>query len=306
MTPVDKAGDAPSRVSAEAPREMQTVPVSVVIPALNAERFIGEAIESVHAQTLKVSEIIVVDNGCTDRTAQIALKLGAIVIAEKKRGISPARNAGIRHSNQQWVALLDSDDLWDARKIEHQWAAVEACPDAGIVGCYFRVIQDGSTILEDSDEAARRRWANYHGRVILPGDCSYFPKIEHDFFPRFLPSCSDAMLRRDVFSTVGLFDEDVLYNEDFEFFMRVLARYPLALVEKTLISCRRHAQKHSFNLQGMRDSVFSVVNYMLKHPDRYPPGAPQVYRDRLKKNFLTVEQALRKQRDSDQKKSHQA
>jgi glycosyltransferase involved in cell wall biosynthesis len=284
---------------------MPVAPISVVIPALNAERFIGEALESVHAQTLNVSEIIVVDNGCSDRTAQIASELGAIVVAEKKRGLSPARNTGIRRSTQQWIALLDSDDLWDARKIEHQWAAVQACPDAGLVACYFRVIQDDSIILENSDEVSEQRWAGYHGRVSVSDHCSYFPKIERDFFPRFLPSCSDALLRRDVFSTVGLFDEDVLYNEDFEFFLRVLARYPLAIVEKTLISCRRHDQKHSFNLQGMRDSLFTVVNYMLKHADKYPAGAPQVYRDRLKKNFLIVERALDEQRKSDQKKSNQ-
>jgi GT2 family glycosyltransferase len=100
------------------------------------------------------------------------------------------------------------------------------------------------------------------------------------------------MLRRDVFSTVGLFDENVLYNEDFEFFLRVLARYPLAIVEKTLISCRRHDRKHSLNLQGMRESLFSIINYMLKHTDKYPSGAPQVYRDRIKKNFLITERFL--------------
>jgi len=284
----------------------ETVPISVIIPALNAERFIGEAIESVLAQTLNVSEIIVVDNGCTDQTTRIASALGAVVVEEKRRGLSPARNAGIRRSTQQWIALLDSDDLWDARKIEHQWAAIQACADAGLVACYFRVFENNSIILEDSPEDSQQRWTGYHGRVIVNDHCSYFPKVEQDFFPRFLPSCSDAMLRRDVFSTVGLFDEDVLYNEDFEFFMRVLARYPLAIVEKTLISCRRHDQKHSFNLQGVRDSLFAIVNYMLKHSDKYPAGAPQVYRDRLKKNFLIVERALQEQRESDQKKSHQA
>jgi glycosyltransferase involved in cell wall biosynthesis len=285
---------------------MPTVPISVVIPALNAERFIGEAIKSVHGQTLQVSEIIVVDNGCTDQTTQIASALSAVVVNEEKRGLSRARNAGIKRAAQPWVALLDSDDLWDAQKIEKQWAAVEACPDAGMVACYFRVIEDDAVILEDSDEVSRQRWANYDGRVIVNDELSYFPNVAQDFFPRFLPSCSDALLRRDVFSTVGLFDEDVLYNEDFEFFMRVLTRFPLALVEKTLISCRRHDAKHSLNLQSMRDATFSVVNHMLKNPDKYPPGAPEVYRDRLKKNFLQVERALHEQRKAAQKKSNPA
>jgi len=271
---------------------MPVAAISVVIPALNAERFLAEAIRSVHAQTLNVAEIIVVDNGSSDRTAEIASELGAVVVAEETRGLSRARNAGIRRSSEPWIALLDSDDLWDARKIELQWAAIEACPDAGLIASYFRVIEDDAVILENTDEVSAERWAGYQGRVIVGDVCSYFPKIEQDFFPRFLPSCSDALIRREVFDGVGLFDEDVPYNEDFEFFLRALARYPLAIVEQNLISCRRHDRKHSFNLDGMRDSLFAVVNYMLQHPDKYPAGAPQVYRDRIKKNFLITEQAL--------------
>lgn len=275
---------------------MPVAPVSVVIPALNAERFIAEAIRSVQSQTLRAAEIIVVDNGSTDRTASIAIELGAVVVKEEQRGLSRARNAGIRRSAQEWIALLDSDDLWDARKMEFQWAAVRACPDAGLIASYFRVIEGDVVILENTDDVSAGRWAGYEGRVRVNDECSYFPKIEQDFFPRFLPSCSDALIKRDVFSSVGLFDEDVLYNEDFEFFLRVLARYPLAIVEKTLISCRRHEGKHSFQLDGMRESLFAVVNYMLQHPDKYPAGAPQVYRDRIKQNFLITEQALARAR----------
>jgi glycosyltransferase involved in cell wall biosynthesis len=276
-----------------------TVPVSVVIPALNAERFIAAAIESVHAQTLPVAEIIVVDNGSTDRTAQISAELGAIVVTEPRRGISYSRNAGLRRCANEWIALLDSDDLWDARKLEAQWAAVKACPDAGLIACYFRIIEDGAVILELTREASEQRWEAYRGRVVK-NECSYFPKIEQDFFPRFIPSCSDALVRRDVFASVGLFDETVLYNEDFEFFMRVLARFPLAIVEETLISCRRHDAKHSFHLQSMRDSSFTIVNHMLQHPEKYPAGGPEVYRDRLKKNFLKIERALHAGRDMKQ------
>jgi predicted glycosyltransferase involved in capsule biosynthesis len=167
------------------------------------------------------------------------------------------------------------------------------------------VTQDDVVILEESAVVAQQRWRGYRGSMTVSENCTFFPKVEADFFPRFLPSCSDVLLRRDVFSIAGMFDEEIIYNEDFEFFVRVLARCSLAIVEKTLISCRRHGQKRSFNLQGMRDSVFAIVNYMLKHPEKYPAGAPQVYRDRLKKNFLTVERALQEQRESDQKTSNQ-
>lgn len=274
----------------------EIVPVSVVIPALNAERFIAAALQSVQAQTMQVAEIVVVDNGSTDRTAAIAAELGATVVAEAQRGLSRARNAGIRSSTQPWVALLDSDDLWDEQKLELQWAAILARPEAGLVGCYFRLIENDAVFLENTADMSAMRWDGYHGREVTRA-CSYFPKVEADFFPRFLPSCSDAMIRRDVFDVVGLFDEAVVYNEDFEFFMRVLARYPLALVEQTLISCRRHNRKHSANVQGMRDAQFEIVNYMLAHPEKYPAGAPEVYRDRLKKHFLTVERSLQEERN---------
>jgi glycosyltransferase involved in cell wall biosynthesis len=278
---------------------MAAVPVSVVIPAFNAERFLAAAIESVQAQTLNVAEIIVVDNGSIDRTAEIAADLGVVIVEERERGVSRARNTGISQCRQEWIALLDADDLWDPEKIQRQWAAIQACPNAGLVACYFRVVQDGAVVMEITDELSEQRWAGYDGRVVQER-CSYFPKLEHDFFPRFQPSCSDAVVRHDVFATVGLFDETVVYNEDFEFFMRVFARYPLAIVEETLVSCRRHDQKRSLNLQGVRDSLFAIVNHMLEHPEKYPAGAPQVYRDRLKQNFLAVERALRDEREARQ------
>jgi glycosyltransferase involved in cell wall biosynthesis len=274
----------------------ESVPVSVVIPALNAERFIAEAIESVQAQTLGVAEIIVVDNGCTDRTVNIAAKLGAKIIAEPEVGLSRARNAGIRASSQSWIALLDSDDLWDKNKLEKQWIAAKMHPNAGMVACYFRVIENGTVLIENSEETARERWLGYGDREV-GADCSYFPKVRADFFPRFLPSCSDVLIKREVFDAVGMFDEAVKYNEDFEFFTRVLARYPFALVEETLISCRRHDRKHSRNTQAMRDAQFAVVNYMLQHKEKYPPGAPEVYRDRLKQHFLIVERAMQEARN---------
>jgi len=275
---------------------MPQAPVSLVIPALNAGRYIAAALRSVHEQTLSVSEILVVDNGSSDRTAEIAAEHGATIVEEKQRGLSRARNAGLRKCKQPWIALLDSDDLWDSRKLEHQWRAVESHPDAGLVACYFRVTENDKVILEDTDEVAAKRWEGYQGPRQRDSVCSYFPRVEADFFPRFLPSCSDALIRRDVLEAVGLFDESFAYNEDFEFFMRVLARFPLALVEKTLISCLRHDQKHSSNIEGMRDANFAIVNHMLKNPERYPPGAPEVYRDRLKKHFLTVERALHETR----------
>ena len=86
-----------------------TAPVSVVIPAHNAENFLEEAIRSVHAQTLKPSEIIVIADDCTDRTPQIAAELGATVLEQRRRNMAAGLNLGVKASTQPWIALLDAD-----------------------------------------------------------------------------------------------------------------------------------------------------------------------------------------------------
>jgi len=96
-------------------------PVSVVIPAYNAERFVGEAIASVLAQTCKPSEIIVVNDGSTDRTADRVAAFVDVKLASKQNGgPGSARNFGLRHATQPLVAFLDADDLWAPRKLERQ------------------------------------------------------------------------------------------------------------------------------------------------------------------------------------------
>ncbi|HEY0006914.1 MAG TPA: glycosyltransferase family A protein [Pyrinomonadaceae bacterium] len=270
-----------------------TVPsISVIIPALNAEAFIREALLSVQAQTLAISEIIVIDNGCHDKTPQIARRMGAKVIREEKRGISAARNAGIRISKGEWVALIDADDEWDERKTERQWSLIEACPEAGLVSCDFSLMKDGVLVQQTTQEQRLERWQGYEGRVVVGEHGSYIPEIKSDLFPRFFPSPSTVMLRREVFERVGLFDEDVLYSEDFEYFMRVFARFPLAVVELPLVRHRLHAGKHSLHLDEMRKGMFSVVNKMLDQPEKYPAGVPQLFRERLKNSFLRAEQSI--------------
>jgi glycosyltransferase involved in cell wall biosynthesis len=109
------------------PQALMLAPISVVIPAYNAETFIAEAIQSVHAQTLKVAEIIVVADDCTDRTAQIAAELGATVLEHNRRNMAVGLNLGVNAGTQPWIALLDADDFWDQNKIALQWKAIQSC-----------------------------------------------------------------------------------------------------------------------------------------------------------------------------------
>ena len=270
---------------------MTTAPISVVIPAHNAERFVAQAIQSVQAQTLKVAEIILVDNDSSDGTPEIARRLGTTVVKEERRGLSIARNTGIRASTQEWIAFLDADDWWAANKIELQWRAIQEFPDVALVSCDNYFARDGS-ILPISEEVLQNRWNNMPEKPIRGAHGTLIPKAPGDILNRFFPKSPTALIRRDVFSTVGFFNEDLHYNDELECFMRVMARYSLAIVELPLVYCRLHDNNRSRNLEGKQIAYLQIANLMLKHPERYPPGAGQVQAQESKLIFHSVERNI--------------
>jgi glycosyltransferase involved in cell wall biosynthesis len=109
--------------------------VSVVMPAWNAERFIGEAVASALAQSRPVLEVVVADDGSTDDTASIAEALGATVLRRSHEGLGATRNAAIAASRGELVAFLDADDVWLPEKLERQVAALHDDPELGAVSC---------------------------------------------------------------------------------------------------------------------------------------------------------------------------
>ena len=104
------------------------------------------------------------------------------------------------------------------------------------------------------------------------------------------------MIRRDVFSSVGNFDESLLFGQTLEFFARVLARYPMAFVEKPLVYQRVHDRNHTRDFAGWWSSYVSIVDRRLKNPDLYPRGAGEAHRARLKAGFHDCERAVARQK----------
>ena len=98
--------------------------ISVVIPVYNREETLAHAIESALSQTLKPHEVVVIDDGSSDKSAEVAEGFGDIVrvIRQENAGAAIARNVGIRHAVGDWIAFLDSDDVWDRDKLKLQTA----------------------------------------------------------------------------------------------------------------------------------------------------------------------------------------
>lgn len=265
-------------------------PISVVIPARNAERFIEEAIRSVHTQTLRVSEIIVVADDCSDRTKEIASDLRARVLEHDGHNISAGLNLGIKASRQPWIAFLDADDWWHQKKIELQWNAIETFPRAAIVSCDFFTMYPHVPATV-SPRRKRERWKGVEN-AICEKDVYHAERVDGGFLTRFFLATPTVVLRRDVFPRVGLFDEELLYGQTLECFARVLGHYPLAFVQQPLSYHRVHEHNHTNNLNGYWTAYVSIVNKMLRNPDLYAKGASRAHRDYLKANFLQAERLM--------------
>jgi glycosyltransferase involved in cell wall biosynthesis len=194
--------------------------VSVIIPAYNRLPMLKEAIHSVVKQDFEDFELIVVDDGSTDGTAEEIKKFGGrvkLLQHPENRGVSAARNKGILHAKGKYVAFLDSDDQWMKGKLKIQVTFLDDNPHYPL--CY-------------TDEIWIRR-----GKRVNP--MVKHAKYSGWIFEKCLPLCiispSSVMMRKTLFSKVGLFDEALPVCEDYDFWLRISARFPIFFINRKLI-----------------------------------------------------------------------
>ena len=257
---------------------MESADISVVIPAYNQAERLPDAVRSVQAQTLAPREIIVVDDGSRDDTAAVARDLGVHVISQDNQGPQIARNTGIRAAKGRWIALLDSDDLWETDKLERQWAAIQACPEAALVACDYRQITDGGQIVHPSFLSQPGRYERVEKRPIGAGmsriDAAGDNFLRGGYF--LIPSAT--LFVRETALEVGLFDEHLHYAEDLEFFLRILSRGPLVMVETVLLNYRVHDANISNDRLKMALGGLAAGDRILAAPRRYAEGADRYAR----------------------------
>lgn len=194
--------------------------ISVVIPTYNRSVLLERALDSVLAQTLPADEIIVVDDGSTDNTVSMLKSRypGVNLITQDNRGVSAARNAGIEAARHDWIALLDSDDVWHQNKLEKQLQGLNNSPEYLI--CH-------------SDET----WIRNGFRV---NQMNKHKKVGGYIFQHCLPLCvispSAVMIHHLLFDEIGLFDETLPACEDYDLWLRLCSRYPVLYIEEALVT----------------------------------------------------------------------
>jgi len=227
--------------------------VSVIIPTYNYGRFIREAIDSVLAQTYHGLEIIVVDDGSTDDTQRIVAGFGNRIMTVRQNNAGPAaaRNAGMAVARGEYLAFLDSDDLWLPEKIDKQIALFEADPELGLVHCGAeRVDAAGKTLSVElaglEGWVARELLATGHGLVAVG---------------------SSMMVLRSIAEEIGGFDSRLSTCEDGEFCYRVALRYRLGFVPELLVRYRQHGGGNHLNIAQMEDDMLLTLEKIFPSPD---------------------------------------
>jgi glycosyltransferase involved in cell wall biosynthesis len=209
--------------------------ISVIIPTFNRVRFLCEALDSVLAQTVPVYEIIVIDDGSTDDTEKTVRNYRGNIryLRQNNQGPSAARNYGMREATGDWIAFLDSDDLWVPDKIQAQTDLIRQHPHLDFVFGDLSLFDE--TKHDNEPEILNKTVQEY--MITHAADLK-------DFFRQLLicnPIPTSAVLfRRECLLQTGYFDETMRYCEDYDLWLRFAAKYRLGFVNKILVRRRMH------------------------------------------------------------------
>ena len=222
--------------------------ISVVIPSYNRKDFLKRSIDSAINQTKKPLEIIVVDDGSTDGTEAMIKSDYDFVkfIKQKNKGVSAARNIGIKVSIGEWICFLDSDDEWKKDKLEKQINAMKSNPGYKFFHSNEIWIKNGMRINQ------KKKHKKYGG----------------DIFDKCLDMCrispSSVMIDKTVFDEVGNFNEYLVVCEDYELWLRICDKYRVFFIDEPLIiKYGGHQGQLSYSIESIENHRIKALEYLI-------------------------------------------
>lgn len=237
---------------------MEKICVSVVIPLFNKEKSIAAAIESVLLQTEKADEIVVVDDGSTDRSLAEARRFQnqkVKVLHQKNGGVSSARNFGIARSRGEFVAFLDADDEYKPQFLATLRRLIRKYPTAGAFATAYTIQKTRSSFVPRYRAVPPAPWEG-----LLP---NYFESMLG-----FPPVCSSAVaIPRKVFDRVGTFPMGVNHGEDTDQWLRIALKYPIAFSNTVGSIYHWDGENRASGLEEVLDH-YAVMETLVKALDR--------------------------------------
>ncbi len=243
--------------------------VSVVIPALNASRFIAETIKSVITQSYQELEIIVVDDGSTDDTAAIVLGFANYdprvrYVHQENAGVAAARNRGIHLSKGEFIAPVDADDIWYSDKIGAQVQVFEGVDQSIALVYTWSALIDENSVLTGG-----------HSKSTIEGDV-----FEDMLFGNIIGNASVPLIRRECLDKVGCYGEEFFARnaqgcEDGDLYLRISEKYKFAVIRRILVGYRDSPRGMSKQHQCMHRSN----DFRIERLKERQPGIPRkIYR----------------------------
>lgn len=225
--------------------------VSVVIPCYNQAHYLGEAIASALGQAYRPLEVVVVDDGATDSTFEVATAYIEVrCVRQANQGLAAARNAGLRAARGEYVVFLDADDRLLPGALEVGAAALDGHPGAAFaVGRHLRIASDGS-----------------------PLPVSLRERVERDHYVSLVRRCwiampATVMYRRAPLEAVGAFDARLRCAEDYDLYLRLACRFPIVDHYAEVAEYRQHAGTISRNAARMLAATLDVLEPHRPGPD---------------------------------------
>jgi glycosyltransferase involved in cell wall biosynthesis len=244
--------------------------ISVVIPAYNAAAHLAATLKSVCQQTTAPAEVIVVDDGSTDDTGEIARSFGARVLRVANGGPSAARNAGTQSASGQYIAYLDADDVWLPDKLATQLAELRCFGAPAFSFTDYRMFDERGVHRCKSELlrrfAFRRSVRLRRGRTSVVMAPKNSAPVLYDSY--IVPS--SLLVRRADVLAIGGFDQSLRVTEDYEFLLRLFRIVPAVVVLKPLVLYRQHGGQATSNSTLMRTGFFEVAKRVAASPQRYP------------------------------------
>jgi glycosyltransferase involved in cell wall biosynthesis len=244
--------------------------VSVIVPTYNTIAYLPDAIDSILKQTFEDFEILLVNDGSTDSTAQWAKQLTdprIRYIEQKNQGLSAARNTGINLAQGRYIALLDADDLWEPTKLEKQVTLLNANPEVGMVHSWVE-------FMDGQGRSTGRIWKTQaEGKALS--------RLLH----RNDIAVLSVLVRRECFAKVGGFDPTLRSLEDWDMWLRLVVHYPIAVIREPLAYYRQLSGSMSRNCEVMEASFKKVI-------DRHFARAPQSLQFLQRRSYGSAYQCL--------------
>ena len=223
--------------------------LSIIIPTFNRCELLYRALNSVFKQTYSDYEVIVIDDGSTDGTAEMLQKSFTQVryVFQSNKGVSAARNKGLALAQGRWIAFLDSDDEWLPQKLEKQISLLKAKSDYKICHTEEIWVRNGIRVNQMKKHRKTGGW----------------------IFPHCLPLCamspSSILIHRSVFDSIGNFDTSLPACEDYDLWLRITAKYPVLYMEEPQIKkygghddqlSKKHWGMDRYRIQALQNIIY--------------------------------------------------